>query len=124
MFDWVKKLLEPNHGDPVRLDPDLRLMLDESLRECEVLYRSSACLAVQACPDRIDGDKQHFVEWMRDLHRGFVVKILVEIAKCDRIWDRQEREVARTVLRHVWASMFLAKALPQSSATSPTTPPP
>ena len=41
---------------------------------------------------------------MLDLHRGLVVKILVEIGRCDRRWNPAEREVARLMLRHAWGT--------------------
>ncbi len=109
MLDWLNPLLNPTAPDGASAeplssdaDPQLLRLLQQEMRDCESLYRTSAYLCGQMCPDRIDGDYPKFAEKMLDLHRGLIVKILVEIAAADRLWHAAEREVAVVVLQHVW----------------------
>ena len=98
MLDWIKTLFTSDGIAGQAVDPETLLMLRESLRECEAIYRSSAHLCASVCPERISGDREKYVELMLDLHRGLLVKILVEIAQCDREWHAAERDVAMIVL--------------------------
>ena len=120
MIDWIRDLFESDGSSEDPVDPELRLMLDESLRECEALYRAGARIAACVCPSRIVGDPRKFVGLMLDLHRGLVVKILIEIGRCDRRWNAAEREVAKMVLRHAWgtdvSNAHLAQTLRNVSA--------
>lgn len=102
MIDWIKNVFNSTGPTDDPLDPDMRLMLRESLRECESLYRAGARLIAMECPHRISGDTGEFIRLMIDLHRGLLVKILIEIAQRDREWDAAEREVAKMVLGHAW----------------------
>lgn len=108
MLDWIKPLLNSPTGEssapatPSRVDPELLRLLRDELRDCESLYRTSAYLCGQMCPERIDNDYQKFAELMMDLHRGLLIKMFIEIAQCDRQWQESEREVAMVVMRHVW----------------------
>jgi SpoVK/Ycf46/Vps4 family AAA+-type ATPase len=102
MIDWIRKVFDSPDSPVDPLDPEMRLMLRESLRECEALYRAGAKLSASECPRRISGDTRKFVRLMIDLHRGLVIKILIEIGQCDRQWHAAEREVAKIVMRHAW----------------------
>ena len=44
MVDSIRQLLESDGSSRSLVDPELRLMLRESLRECEALYRAGGGL--------------------------------------------------------------------------------
>lgn len=102
MIDWMKKIFEfaDTPQDPV--DPALRLMLQDSLVECERFYRAAAHLCTSECLYRVAGSPQKFLPMMIDLHRGLIIKILIEIGQRDRQWNPAERVVAKMTLRHAW----------------------
>ncbi len=102
MIDWINSIFASPVTPNESVEPELRLMLRESLRECEALYRAGARLAQRDCPQHISGDPRKFVRVMGDLQRGLVVKILIEIGQSDRHWHTAECEVAKMVLRHTW----------------------
>ena len=78
MIDWIRKVFDSPDSPVDPLDPEMRLMLRVSLRDCEALYRAGAQLSASECPRRISGDTRKFVRLMIDLHRGLVIKILIE----------------------------------------------
>ena len=39
---------------------------------------------------------------MEDLHRGLIIKLLVDIAQSDRYWNVAECEAAEMILKYVW----------------------
>ncbi|MDG2381350.1 MAG: AAA family ATPase [Pirellulaceae bacterium] len=104
MIDWIKNLLEQAESkSPETVSPQITLLLRESLENCEKLFRTSAFIVKQECPHLIKGDPNKFLDLMVDLHRGLLVKILVEIAESDRNWNPAECEVAMLILHHVWS---------------------
>jgi hypothetical protein len=118
MIDWISKLL----GGPAEkttppgnrsVDPELILLFREQIQECEALYRAAGHLCRRACPDLIDGDVDKFPNLMIDLHRGLLLKVFFEIAKCDRRWEAQERQLALMLLRHAWGTNVGRDRLPQ-----------
>lgn len=102
MIDWIHNLFE-TPASPDRLDPELRELLWETLRECESLYRVAARTCISYCPHQIGDDPHKFAGRMHDLHRGLAIKILIELGNCDRLWHASEREVAKLVLTHAWS---------------------
>jgi len=104
MIDWIKSLLDSKSDDPRPSVADQKLLaeLNDQLKECEALYRAGAYLCTKTCPERIDRDPESFRELMLDLHRGLLVKVFFEIARCDRKWHAAEREAALILLNHVW----------------------
>jgi tellurite resistance protein len=48
---------------------------------------------------------------MADLHRGLLMKIFTEIARCDRRWDPEDCELAVELFRHVWQTDVGPEAL-------------
>ncbi|MCA9173315.1 MAG: AAA family ATPase [Planctomycetales bacterium] len=102
MFDWIKSVLASSGTKPA-LPPELRLLLEETLDECESMYRSAARIAVAECP-QLTGDAGAFARRMHDLHRGLMVKLVMEVAAADRLWHAAEREAAQVVLRHAWGA--------------------
>ena len=104
MIDWIKSLLNSKSDDssPSVADQQLLAELKDQLKECEALYRAGAWLCIKTCPEKIERAPENFRELMLDLHRGLLVKVFVEIAKCDRKWHAAEREAALILLNHVW----------------------
>lgn len=104
MIDWITKLSSSTGDEPDSgvVDQDLLRELRKELKECEALYRDGANLCACTCPEKIGRDPEKFPKRMRALHRGLLVKVFVELAECDRQWHRAEREVALTLLQHVW----------------------
>ncbi len=118
MLNWINDLFDqdPAPGPSKSLlTPGLRRALRQMLSDCESLYMAASERCVYEHPDSISGSVDQHVELMRDLHRGAIIKTLIEIAHCDRRWNQAEKEVAVIVLKHVWSvkvsSAALGKAL-------------
>lgn len=106
MLDWISRLLSST-GDPDKssvVDPQLAFQLREEMNECESIYRASAHLCRQKCPEMIQGDPDKFLDLMVDLHRGLLIKLFVEVSDCERCWHPEEGELARELLNHVWGA--------------------
>ncbi|MCR9292353.1 MAG: AAA family ATPase [bacterium] len=122
MLQWIQGFLEQDFpmGEQSLLSPGLRRTLRQLLQDCESLYRSAAQRCLLNCPESITSDPEKFVDLMQDLHRGVLIKTLIEIAHCDRRWTQAEREVALIVMQHVWGVQMtkesLAKALDNVAA--------
>jgi len=114
MIDWIRQLFDTPNTSSNPLDPELRLILRESLGECEALYRAAARRCTSQCPHRVPGDPRKFVRLMIDLHRGLLIKILIEIGQCDRQWHAAERDAAKMVLQHAWGFEVSDASLAQS----------
>ncbi len=106
MIDWITNLFRSTRNDTKsrRADQELLLNLRYELKECEALYRDGAQLCRRTCPGRIDGDPNKFPALMRDLHRGLLVKIFVEIASADRCWQTEECDMALELFHHIWGA--------------------
>lgn len=104
MIDWLKNLISSD-GDAATsaMDQNLLKELRRTLRGCESLYLEGAQTCAELCPDDLPEGPEKFAELMIDLHRGLIVKIFVEVAKCDEEWDPEERAAAFVVLKHVWS---------------------
>lgn len=103
MIDWINDLFEQELV-PVEtsvLPRGIERSLTQLLQDCQSLYASAGRRILEYSSDSIE-DSQKYLELLADLHRGIVVKTLVEIAHADRQWNQPEREVAMIVLRHVW----------------------
>lgn len=74
----------------------------ESLKECELLYSTSAQQVLQNHPHALDRSPREFVDWMADLHKGLVLKIYVVIMEADLRWSDGERRIAAVLFHHVW----------------------
>ncbi|MEC8553777.1 MAG: AAA family ATPase [Planctomycetota bacterium] len=103
MIDWINDLFEQELV-PVEtsvLPRGIERSLMQLLQDCQSLYASAGRRILEYGSDSTQ-DSQKYLELLADLHRGVVVKTLVEIAHADRQWNQPEREVAMIVLRHVW----------------------
>lgn len=104
MLDWIKGLFDTKADEAPESAADSALLIElqQELRECEALYRAGAYLCVRTCPDLIVGPPEKFPDLMLDLHRGLLLKVFFELARCDRRWHPAEREAALVLLRHIW----------------------
>jgi len=108
MLDWLTDLLDKDDGfnsnrsPKTMLSDGLMRSLVELMNDCEAIYNSAGERCLLECPEDVDGPPEKVMELMADLHRGVILKTLIEVANCDRHWSLPEREAARIVLRHVW----------------------
>ncbi|HBE70070.1 MAG TPA: hypothetical protein DDW52_18135 [Planctomycetaceae bacterium] len=103
MLEWINDLIDSEIVTPNKslLPRGIERTLQQLLSDCHGLYRDGAkrlvrekgLVAPQAAKTR---------ELMDDLHRGVVLKVLVEIAYCDKRWNEVERQAAQLVLSHTW----------------------
>ncbi|MEM8736350.1 MAG: hypothetical protein AAGG44_19130, partial [Planctomycetota bacterium] len=110
MLDWINDLFDMDdlpvgrsspQGEANLLPRGLERTLRQLLEDCQSLYRSAARRAIQSQPDPFSSLEQ-YKELLDDLHRGVLIKTLVEIAHCDKKWNQAERQAAMIVLHHVW----------------------
>ncbi|MFN3192026.1 MAG: AAA family ATPase [Aureliella sp.] len=110
MLDWINDLFDMDdlpvgrsspQGEANLLPRGLERTLRQLLEDCQSLYRSAARRAAHSKPDPFSSPEQ-YAELLDDLHRGVLIKTLVEIAHCDKKWNQAERQAAMIVLHHVW----------------------
>lgn len=102
-FEWIQNLLGADSPPQVSIPAeDPRKPLERALRSCETTFLEGAWDCVQSCPEQLEPDPDAFTERMLYLHRGLVIKVLVEIARCDRKWSKLECRAALQVLDHAW----------------------
>jgi hypothetical protein len=102
-FEWIQNLLGADSPPQVSIPAEDPLKpLERALRSCETTFLEGAWDCVQSCPEQLEPDPDGFTERMLDLHRGLVIKVLVEIARCDRKWSKLECRAALQVLYHAW----------------------
>jgi tellurite resistance protein len=75
---------------------------EQSLKDCQQLYLSSAKLCVQQCPNVLPGTPESFVQLMDDLHKGLLIKIYVTIVEADQRWSQEEKRLGRALFEHIW----------------------
>lgn len=74
----------------------------ESLRECELLYAQCAHEVIEQHPQSLDRTPREFLDLMRDLCKGLVVKIYVVVMEADLRWSAAERKLAHELFRQLW----------------------
>jgi tellurite resistance protein len=116
---WIRDLLNLDESPQVPIAAEDPLQpLQRALRSCEHTYTEGAWECVQTCPAELEQEPEAFTELMLDLHRGLVIKVLVEIARSDRTWSKQECRAARLVLHHVWKEALPADRLEEAIRTA------
>ena len=132
MLDWISDFLDDDvivqnrsprsssrsrnsrsGGSGSTLPRGLRRTLLQLIQDCESLYLSAARRCVQGCPERLP-EPAKYEELLQDLHRGVLIKTLIDIANCDRKWATQEREAAWMILQHVWGVQMDSSALTEA----------
>lgn len=117
MLTWINELFDQEILPEKRelLSRGLRRSLEQLLIDCQALYQSAARRCIATHPEDLGASSEKYSELLLDLHRGVLIKTLIEIAHCDRQWNQAEREVATIVLKHVWgvevSNAALGKAL-------------
>ncbi|MFK7735011.1 MAG: AAA family ATPase [Pirellulaceae bacterium] len=105
MLDWINDLFEqdpsPAQGEAHLLPRGLERTLRQLLEDAESLYRSASRRIQAASPGEIEDIQKH-TQLLGDLHRGLLVKTLVEVAHSDKRWNQAERQAALIVIQHVW----------------------
>ncbi len=120
--DWIRNLLGTDSSEePEQVaggTGDSFGALRRALRSCETTFVEGAWDCVQTCPEELEQTPEAFTELMLDLHRGMMIKVLVEIARADRRWRKQECAAARAVLQHVWNHVVPPEQLEQAIRTT------
>lgn len=117
--DWIRSLLGTENTDAAeQSDGESSGALRRALRSCETTFVEGAWECVQTCPAELEQTPEAFTELMLDLHRGLMIKVLVEIARCDRRWRKQECAAAGLVLHHVWKQTVPADRMEQTLRTT------
>lgn len=81
---------------------EMQLHFEQSLKDCQQLYRSSAELCVEQFPGFLPGTPAEFIELMDDLHKGLLIKVYVEIVEADSRWSREEKQLGKLLFHHIW----------------------
>ncbi|MEX2139140.1 MAG: AAA family ATPase [Pirellulales bacterium] len=115
MTTWLGKVFSALCGGPAgqrsTLDSGLLELFRAELKHCENVYRTCGELLAAQGASAVQGDPAKLPVLMADLHRGLLMKIFTEIARCDRQWDPQECELAVELFRHVWQADVGPEAL-------------
>ncbi|HMO14020.1 MAG TPA: AAA family ATPase [Pirellulaceae bacterium] len=72
------------------------------LQECRHLYLDAAQRVIRDAPHLLDMSPREFMDLMEDLHRGFLIKLLVSIAGVDHVWTYHEENFAGVLFYHLW----------------------
>lgn len=92
----------------------LFVQFHEELRRCQQLFHDGAEQCIESHSRALRQDPKDFRHRMRELHRGLLVKILVEIAQCDWRWTENEYLLAAEVLEHCWGRRLNRAELKES----------
>jgi SpoVK/Ycf46/Vps4 family AAA+-type ATPase len=106
MTSWLGKLFDSFAGKSAApasaVDPGLVALFRTELKHCETLYQHCGERIKEHGPSAFHGDPCRIPALMADLHRGVLLKIFTEMARCDRQWDPKECALAVELFRHVW----------------------
>lgn len=86
-------------------NPNFESLLEQfqqTIRDCQQLYLSSAKLCIQQCPSFLPGTPESFVQLMDDLHKGLLIKVYVTIVEADQRWSLEEKRLGRVLFDHIW----------------------
>jgi adenylate kinase family enzyme/tellurite resistance protein len=98
-------------------DADISELLDQfrqALGHCRRLFDEGARQCVESDPRRLRDDATGFQARMLELHRGLLVKIVVEIAQSDWRWSENEYQLARELFEHCWGRRLSRRELKEA----------
>lgn len=105
-------------------DADISELLDQfrqALGHCRRLFDDGARQCIENHPRRVR-DPAGFQARLLELHRGLLIKVVVEIAQSDWRWSENEYQLARELFEHCWSRRLsrreLKEALKEVSAGS------
>jgi AAA+ superfamily predicted ATPase/tellurite resistance protein len=81
---------------------ELLIQFRRELSHCQRLFDDAARLCIESHPNLLRQDPPSFRRQMLELHRGMLVKIVVEIAQSDWQWTDDEYLVAVELFEHCW----------------------
>lgn len=87
----------------------------DAMTDCRRLYLSSAHLCLEHARDVVEQSRQDFLRRMIDLHKGLIIKIYVSIAEADLRWSKDEQQLARELIDHIWQQRLHGNQLKQAS---------
>ena len=93
---------------------DFDILLDDfctALTDCEAIYHSAAQLALREHTDRLPHPVTKYLGRMLDLHRGLLLKTMIEILQTDHDWSRRELALAAALFEHAWGESPKGDAL-------------
>jgi len=113
----------PDMPDPaLSIDDPLVVQFRQAMCDCRELFKAGVreCLAEHA--DALGEKPDNFVERMRNLERGLLVKVFVEIAQSDGRVSASEFSLAAELFEHAWRTKVesgrLRETLKQVAAQS------
>jgi AAA+ superfamily predicted ATPase len=74
----------------------------QELERCRQLFYDGAQQCIESHPGLLEQDPPRFRQKMRELERGLLVKVLVEIAQSDWHWSENEYLLAAELFDHCW----------------------
>lgn len=86
----------------------------QELVRCQQLYDDASRQCIENHPGLLRQDPPAFRRRLRELQRGLLVKILVEIAQSDWHWTENEYLLAGELLEHCWGRRLNRKELKES----------
>ncbi|HEV3339432.1 MAG TPA: hypothetical protein VG125_03715, partial [Pirellulales bacterium] len=89
-------------SNPDRDSEELLEPFRNELDRCRRFFDAAAKQCIKRHPRLIPQDVQQFRERMLELHRGLLIKILVEVSQCDWQWTENEYRLARALFEHCW----------------------
>ena len=105
LLGWIQQLVSSETvAESDRGSANMQKELRQSLRSCEQTFMEGARECAQVCPGELAAGPEAFSDLMMDMYRGLMVKVLVEIARADRKWQKEECTAAMILLRHVWGA--------------------
>jgi tellurite resistance protein len=74
----------------------------QAMADCRELFKACVRECLAECPESLGGTPESFVERMRNLERGVLVKVFVDIAQSDGRITASEFSLAAELFEHAW----------------------
>ncbi len=87
----------------------------DALIQCKRIYIDAARAALEQQGETRESARHDAIRRMVDLHKGLLVKIYANVATADRHWTREERELARILIDHLWQQQLDGDALREAA---------